>query len=60
MEYGKIHAPKEFTTTMQSIINTVYSAAGVGIGSLLGGYVMDEYGGQCYDVYVTGGQCSCG
>ena len=46
VEYGKIHAPKDFTTTMQSIITTAYSAAGVGIGSLVGGYIMDKYGGR--------------
>jgi Na+/melibiose symporter-like transporter len=46
VEYGKIHAPKDFNTTMQSIITTVYSALGVGIGSLVGGHIMDQYGGR--------------
>lgn len=44
VDYSAAVAPKEWSTTVQSILTTVMSCVGGGIGSILGGILVREYG----------------
>jgi MFS family permease len=44
VDYSTAISPKEWSTTVQSILSTVMSCVGGGLGPILGGIVANEYG----------------
>ena len=44
IDYAASVAPKEWSTTVQSLLSTALTCVGGGLGPILGGLVMDHYG----------------
>ena len=44
VEYAKMGVPEEWSSAAQSILAATLGCVGAGVGSILGGYVMDRYG----------------
>jgi len=46
VEYARLLAPPEWSSLVQSVLNVTYYNLGNGLGALLGGYIMQNYGAR--------------
>ena len=48
VEYSRLIAPSESQGQMQAVVRGIYYFVGYGVGSLLGGQLIDRNGGEAY------------